>query len=167
MTETVWQGRYLEVRRDGRWEYAARVGDIAAVVIVAIDGDDVILVEQQRLPIGRRSLELPAGLIGDEQADEPLEDAAIRELEEETGYRAARIERLGDFHASPGMTNEAFTLVRATGLVRTGEGGGVEHEDITVLRVPVADVAGVVAEKRLAGIGIDAKLLVLLGSGLV
>ena len=168
MTETVWAGKYLEVRRERRWEYAARVGDMAAVVMVAIDADDqVILIEQQRLPIGRRSLELPAGLIGDVTPGEGLEDAAARELEEETGYRAARIERLGDFYSSPGMTSEMFTIVRATGLIRVGEGGGDEAEDITVFHVPLAEVATFVAEKRTTGVGIDAKILLLLGAGML
>jgi ADP-ribose pyrophosphatase len=167
-SETVWQGKYLEVRRDGHWEYAARVGDTGAAVIVAVDAEDqVILVEQERLPIGRRCLELPAGLVGDEHAGETLEDAAARELEEETGYRAVRIERVGDFYSSPGMTSEMFTVVRATGLTRVGEGGGDDKEDITVYKVPIRDLPRVVAEKRLAGVGIDAKLLLLLGAGLV
>ena len=167
-SDTVWQGKYLEVRKDGHWEYAARVGDIGAAVIVAVDAEDrVILVEQERRPIGRRCLELPAGLVGDERAGETLEDAAARELEEETGYRAARLERLGEFCSSPGMTSETFTLVRATGLTRTGEGGGDEGEDIVVLKVPIADLPRVVAEKRLAGVGIDAKLLLLLGAGFI
>ena len=166
--ETVWQGKFLEVRQVGRWEYAARVGDRAAVVIVAVDDEHrLILIEQERLPIGGRSLELPAGLIGDEHDGETLEDAATRELEEETGYRPARIERLGDFYSSPGMTSEMFTLVRATGLVRTGAGGGDEQEDIAVLPVPVGKVAAFIADRRAAGIRIDAKLLVTLGSGLL
>ena len=166
--ETVWQGKFLEVRQAGRWEYAARVGDRAAVVIVAVDDEHrLILIEQERLPIGGRSLELPAGLVGDEHDDETLEDAATRELEEETGYRPARIERLGDFYSSPGMTSEMFTLVRATGLVRNGAGGGDEQEDITVLPVPVGEVAAFIADRRAAGVGIDAKLLVMLGSGLL
>ena len=167
MSDVVWRGEHLEVRRDRHWEYAARVGDRAAVVIVAIDDGHLLLVEQQRLPIGRLSLELPAGLVGDEHDGEAPEEAATRELEEETGYRASGIERLGDFYASPGMTNEMFTLVRATGLVRTGDGGGDAQEDITVLRVSVADVPRLIAAKRAAGVGIDAKLLLLLGAGIL
>ena len=167
MTDTVWQGKFLEVRRDGRWEYVARRGDMAAVAIVAVDDDGrLLLVEQERLPIGRRSLELPAGLVGDEHPHETLEEAATRELEEETGYRPAAIERLGDFYSSPGMTSEMFTLVRATGLTRTGDGGGDDQEDISVLSVPLADMADLIAAKRAAGIGIDAKLILLLGAGL-
>ena len=75
-----------------------------------------ILVEQYRVPLGARCLELPAGLVGDEEEGEEVEAAAIRELEEETGYRAARMVDLGRFHASPGMSSEGFTLLRAEGL---------------------------------------------------
>lgn len=166
--ETVWRGKYLEVRTEGRWEYAVRTGDIPAAVIVAIDAEDhILLIEQFRIPVGRLCLELPAGLVGDESASETLEDAATRELEEETGYHAATIERLGDFYSSPGMTSEMFTLVRATGLTRTGDGGGDAHEEITVYRVPIADAPLFVAEKRVAGVAIDAKVLLLLGSGVL
>lgn len=164
MSETAWRGKWLEIRRDGRWEYAARVGDIAAAVIVAIDESHVLLVEQHRVPIGRRCLELPAGLVGDEAPSETLEDAAARELEEETGWRPARIERLGEFASSPGMTSETFTLVRASGLTRVGEGGGDAHEDIVVHRVPVDAVARFVDERRAAGVAVDAKILLLLGA---
>ena len=169
MSETAWRGKWLEIRRDGRWEYAARVGDIAAAVIVAIDDSDqagrhVLLGEQHRVPIGRRCLELPAGLVGDDAPGETLEDAAARELEEETGWRPARIERLGEFASSPGMTSETFTLVRASGLTRVGEGGGDAQEDIVVHRVPVDAVARFVDERRAAGVAVDAKILLLLGA---
>ena len=168
MTETVWQGEFLEVRTEGTWEYAARKGDIAAAVIVAVDAaEHILLVEQMRVPLGRRCLELPAGLVGDEDAGETLEAAAARELEEETGYRPATVERLGDFYSSPGMTSEMFTLVRAAGLTRTGDGGGDAGEDITVYRVPIGDVPRFVAEKRTSGVAVDAKLLLLLGAGLI
>lgn len=168
MTNTVWRGEYLEVRTEGTWEYAARKGDVDAAVIVAIDAHDrILLVEQQRVPLGRRSLELPAGLVGDGEAGESIETAAARELEEETGYHPATVERLGDFYSSPGMTNEMFTLVRATGLTRTGDGGGDAQEDITVYRVPIGEVPRFVAEKRTAGVAIDAKVLLLLGAGLL
>jgi len=168
VTETVWQGKYLEVRTEGTWEYAARRGDITAAVIVAVDAEDHILfVEQHRVPIGRLCLELPAGLVGDETPGETLETAAARELEEETGYRPATIERLGEFCSSPGMTSETFTLVRAAGLTRTGDGGGDAHENITVYRVAIADVPRFVAEKRVSGVAIDAKVMLLLGAGLI
>ena len=168
MTTTVWQGKYLEVRTKGTWEYAARRNDIAAAVIIAVDAQDhVLLVEQHRVPLGRLCLELPAGLVGDETAGETLEHAAARELEEETGYRPATVERLGDFFSSPGMTSEMFTLVRATGLTRVGKGGGDAQENITVYRVPIGDVPRFVAEKRTEGVAVDAKMLLLLGAGLI
>ena len=165
--ETVWQGKYLAVRREGTWEYVARARDIRAAVIVAIDADCVILVEQHRVPIGGPCLELPAGLVGDETEGEEIEAAAIRELEEETGYRAARMTELGDYFSSSGMSSEGFTLLRAEGLTRVGDGGGVAGESIAVHRVPLGALPAFVAEKRAAGVGMDAKLLLLLGAHLL
>ena len=165
--ETLWRGRFLEARRRGRWEYAARPGGIGAAVVLALDGDAVILIEQYRVPLGAWCLELPAGLVGDDGASETAEAAGARELEEETGYRAARTESLGEYYSSPGMTDERFTLVRATGPTRVGAGGGVESEDIVVHRVPLADVTDFVAARREAGVAIDVKLLLLLAGGLL
>jgi ADP-ribose pyrophosphatase len=167
VTEVVWHGRWLEVRKDGPWEYVERIGKMGAAVIVAVDDGHVVLVEQHRIPVGARCLELPAGLVGDETAGESVEDAAARELEEETGYRAARIERLGTFQSSPGMTSEYFELVRATGLTSVGDGGGQGDEDITIHRVPLAGLPAFVAERRAAGIEVDAKMLFLLGPAML
>src|SRR3954463_4305738 len=118
--ETVWEGKYIRVTRQGTWEYVSRTRDVTAVVILAIDEGHVILVEQYRVPVGARCIELPAGLVGDEEAGEAIEAAAARELEEETGYRAERMVGLGRFHASPGMSSEAFTLLRAERLTKVG-----------------------------------------------
>src|SRR6185295_9963476 len=96
------QGRYLAAKRRGKWEYVSRTRNIQAAVILAIDEGDVILVEQYRVPLGRNCLELPAGLIGDESEGEAVEAAAIRELEEETGYRAGRMTDLGCYYSWPG-----------------------------------------------------------------
>jgi ADP-ribose pyrophosphatase len=131
--------------------------------MLAVDQGRVLLVEQWRPALQGRCLELPAGLVGDEQEGESVEAAAMRELEEETGYRAARMVNLGRFHASPGMSSEGFTLLRAEGLTKVGEGGGVEGEDIVVHRVPLADVPDFIARKRAEGLAMDAKLLLLLG----
>ena len=165
--ETVWEGRYIKAVRQGPWEYVSRTRGVTAAVILAVDEGDVILVEQYRVPLGARSLELPAGLVGDEQEGEEIEGAAIRELQEETGYRAERMVDLGRFHSSPGMSSEGFTLLRAEGLRRVGEGGGVEGEEIEVHRVPLAEIAAFVARKRAEGARIDAKILLLLGSVLL
>jgi len=164
--EVMWQGKFLTAVRDGQWEYVERAGRISAVVILAeIDGK-IVLVEQPRVPIGGRCLELPAGLIGDSGGEDDVESAARRELAEETGYRAERIEVLGEFFSSPGMVAESFTLVRATGLSRCGAGGGIEGEDIVTHLVARSEMTDFVAAKRAEGVGIDVKLLLLLGSSL-
>ena len=165
--ETVWKGRFLEMKKRGRWEYVGRVGGVEAAVVIAIDQGHVILVEQYRVPLGRACLELPAGLVGDEEEGETVEMSAARELEEETGYRPANCTPLGTFYASPGMVSECFTLVRAEGLTRVGEGGGTVDENIIVHRVPIATIADFIAERRAAGVAIDVKLLTLLGASLL
>ena len=160
-----WNGEFVVVKRRGKWEYAGRPGGMRAAVILAIDAGEVILVEQYRVPLGKFCLELPAGLIGDGAEGEDALSSAVRELEEETGYCAAHWEELGEFYSSPGMLSEGFTLVKATGLTRTGEGGGTENEEIVVHRVPLARVAETVAEHRARGHAIDVKLLTQLGGG--
>ena len=165
--ETVWQGRYIAAKTRGRWEYVSRTRNISAAVIVAVDDGHVILVEQYRVALGRPCLELPAGLIGDETEGEAVESAAARELEEETGYRPARMTDLGHYYSSPGMVSEGFTLLRAEGLTRVHEGGGVEGENIVVHRVKLADVPAFVAAKRAEGLAVDVKLLLLLAGSLL
>jgi ADP-ribose pyrophosphatase len=165
--ETVWEGRYLAVKRRGTWEYVARTRGIGAAVILALDKGEVILIEQYRVALGRNCLELPAGLVGDDGEGEAAEAAAIRELEEETGYCAERMTDLGRFHSSPGMTSEGFSLLRAEGLTRVGEGGGVEGEEIVVHRVPLGEVPAFVAAKRAQGCAIDVKLLLLLAGDIL
>lgn len=165
--EVMWEGRFIAAKRRGKWEYVSRTRGIHAAVIVAVDGDHVLLVEQYRVPLGRRCLELPAGLVGDETEGEAAELAAIRELEEETGYRATSMVDLGRYHSSPGMVSESFTLLRAEGLDRVGEGGGVPGEEIEVHRVALAEVEAFVAAKRAEGVAIDVKLLLLLAGALL
>lgn len=165
--EIVWQGKFITVRTWANWEYVGRARGIGAAVIIAMIDGDILLVEQHRVPLGGRCLELPAGLVGDITQGEPIEIAAARELEEETGYRPDHIEVIGRFASSPGMVSETFTLVRATGLVRTGDGGGEEGEGITVHRVPLDRIAAFVAQKRAEGLFMDVKLLTLLGAGIL
>ncbi len=166
--ETLWEGRFIAAKRRGRWEYASRARNIGAAVIVAVDDAGcAILVEQERVPLGQRCLELPAGLVGDEADGEAVAVAAARELEEETGYKSDRVVVLGEFASSPGMTSERFTLVRATGLTRVGEGGGVAGESIAVHRVPLPELPAFVAAKRAAGVAVDSKLILLLAGALL
>jgi len=161
-----WEGRFITAKQRGRWEYVSRSRNIRAAVILAIDAGDVILVEQYRIPLGRPCIELPAGLVGDDEGEdgEHTLAAAQRELEEETGYRAAVWEDFGEYYSSPGMVSESFTLLKATGLTKVGEGGGTGGEDITVHRVPLAGLRQAIAGFRAQGIGIDVRLLMLIGA---
>jgi ADP-ribose pyrophosphatase len=164
--QTVWQGKFITAKVKGKWEYVSRSRGIKAAVILAIDAaDHVLLVEQFRVPLGRACIELPAGLIGDHGENEDATAAANRELEEETGYRAARMEVLGEYYSSPGMVSESFTLLRAHDLRQVGPGGGLDGEDITVHRVPLAGIAPFLDAQRARGLGIDVRLLMLLGPG--
>jgi len=166
--QTVWQGKFITAKVKGKWEYVSRARGIKAAVILAIDDEQhVILVEQFRVPLGRACIELPAGLIGDNGESENATDAAVRELEEETGYRAARMDTLGEYYSSPGMVSESFTLLRASGLTKVGPGGGVDGEDITVHRVPITGIGQFIAESRTRGLGIDVRLLMLLGPAIM
>ncbi len=164
-----WEGDWIVAKQRGRWEYVSRARSIRAAVILAVEDGHVLLVEQYRVPLGRTCIELPAGLIGDDDGaeDESPLAAAGRELEEETGYRAATLEDAGEFWSSPGMVSESFTLVQARGLTKTGEGGGVGGEDITAHRVPLAGIEDFVASARAEGKAVDVKLLLLLGAGLL
>lgn len=170
-TETRWEGRFITVKQQGTWEYVSRSRGIHAAVILAIDeaadGRHIILVEQYRVPLKVQCLELPAGLVGDDASGEAAEIAAERELEEETGYRAANWRTVGEFFSSPGMVSESFTLLVATGLTKVGQGGGVDGEDIIVHRVPLDGIEDFVAAKRAEGCGIDVRVAMLLAGGLL
>lgn len=172
--EVRWEGRFITAKTRGRWEYVGRSRGIRAAAIIAIDNDPdgtrhVILVSQYRVPLGRFSLEIPAGLIGDEagKEGEQAESAALRELEEETGYRAERMENLGEYYSSPGMVSECFTLLRAHGLTQVSDGGGLPGENITVHRVALDRLSEFVADWRALGHAVDVRIAMLLTAGFI
>src|SRR5215471_5242671 len=112
-------GEFLSLIREGHWEYARRVNASGAAIIIAVTEEKkLLLVEQYRIPCHARTIELPAGIAGDERGaeNEPLAEAARRELLEETGYAAEALEPLVTGPASSGATSEIITLFRATGL---------------------------------------------------
>jgi ADP-ribose pyrophosphatase len=158
---TLAAGRFLALVREGHWEYAERTNATGAAVIVAVtEAKRLLLVEQYRLPVHARTVELPAGIVGDEPGSggEAHIEAARRELLEETGYRAESLHALTHGPASSGLTSETVTLFLARGLRRVGPGGGVAHEDITVHEVPLAAVDEWLEAKAQTGVLVDPKV---------
>lgn len=158
--ERLYEGQWLRMLRRGRWEYAERThGNGMAVIIIAVTPQDrIIFVEQFRIPLQARTIEMPAGLVGDQAGEDTLEDAARRELEEETGWYPAQVEVLLVGPTSSGMSNERIAYVRATGLRKVGDGGGVDGEDIIVHEVPVAKAPAWLMQKQREGYELDLKL---------
>ncbi len=159
--EIIAQTKYLRLLRRGRWEYVERTNVTGIVVIVAVNAaGELVLVEQYRPPLACRVIELPAGLAGDVAGaeDEALEEAARRELLEETGYLAGSLTR--QFHGPPsaGITNEEVTFFLARDVQRVGSGGGDSSEDITVHCVPVDQVVGWLDDQARQGKAIDVKV---------
>lgn len=158
---TLHTGRFLSLVKEGHWEYADRTNATGAAIIVAVtDEQKLLLVEQYRIPVHARTIELPAGIIGDEpgSSGESQTEAANRELAEETGYRAGHIEALTHGPASSGLTSETVTLFLASKLHRVGAGGGVAHEDIAVHEVPLTDIHAWLEAKAQSGVLVDPKV---------
>jgi len=161
-TETLFAGQWLRIKRRGKWEYAERTnrGGGAVIVIAETADGKVVFVEQFRTPINARTIEMPAGLIGDDEAeaDDDLIATARRELIEETGYDGDSFEHILTGPTSAGMSNEMVAFVLARGLRRVGPGGGVHGEDITVHEVAREEAAAWLMNKQAEGFGIDLKL---------
>lgn len=158
-------GEFLRLLRNAHWEYVQRQRASGAGFIVALTPEnDLLLVEQYRLPLQARVIELPAGIIGDSAAlaDESAQDSALRELEEETGYRGRRAEILCHGPVAAGMTNEISWFTRVHDLERVGTGGGVDGENITVHRVPLAQVETWLAQQQALNLLIDPRIYVAL-----
>jgi ADP-ribose pyrophosphatase len=159
--ETLYEGRWLSLRKRGRWEYAERNNPGGAVIILAVTPDDkVLFVEQYRVSILQNTIEMPAGLVGDmaDQVDESALLAAQRELEEETGYRCQRVEFVHRGPSSSGMSTEMITFVRAWDLEKVGPGGGDETENIVVHEVPRLEAGAWLFARAAEGYSIDPKL---------
>ncbi len=159
MAEALYNGKFLNLVREGRWEYCERVRQTSAVMVFAATPEGrVLLVEEYRPPIGRRCLCFPAGLCGDEAAGESGEQAARRELLEETGYEAAEMRYLFSGPSSPGLTSETLSFYLATGLRRVGEGGGVDNENITVREAPLDAIDAWLSAREAEGTALDPRI---------
>jgi ADP-ribose pyrophosphatase len=158
--EVVWAGKWLRMMRRGRWEYAERTNaqGMAVIVIAATPEAKLLFVEQSRVPLQCKTIEMPAGLVGDIDSEESLELAAQRELLEETGWRAGRMDYLMTGPSSAGMSTELVAFVRARELERVHSGGGDETEDILVHEIDIADAPRWLAQKMAEGYSIDAKV---------
>jgi len=128
----------------GGWKTTREVvehGEVVAVVPL-LEADDVLLVRQYRLPAAQTLLEVPAGGV---DAGESSEEAAQRELGEECGQRAGRLERLGGFYLSPGFCTEFVHVFLATQL-RPVRARPEPDEEIAVLRLPLAEALRLVRQ---------------------
>ncbi|MCP4045575.1 MAG: NUDIX hydrolase [Gammaproteobacteria bacterium] len=154
------RGRFLGLTELSGWEYAFRTNASGVVVLVPVtNARELVLVEQYRIPVQSRVVELPAGLVGDHgDFDEDFKTAAQRELLEETGFSAATLDELLTSPSTPGMSDEIITIYYASGLERVGPGGGDVSEDITVHVVPLDDAPRWLEEKRAEGIMVDPKV---------
>ncbi len=161
-------GKHVRFMRSGGWEYASRKGVTGIVGIVPVTDDGkLVLVEQYRPPVEARVIELPAGLAGDgKHKNETLEQAARRELEEETGYAAGSLEYVGGGASSAGICDELISMFVARGLTKVGP-DAAEQQDaetaaergrITVHEVPLADIIAFLAERERAGTFVDLKV---------
>lgn len=155
-----WRGRYLRVSDTGGWEHVQRVRGTGVVGVVALTGDSIVLVEQHRRPVDARVLELPAGLVGDDDPAEASQRAAERELREETGFVADRWERFVVAPSSAGLTDECVELWLARDARRVEVGGGAGDESIDVHVVPLVEAQRFLRERVAAGVLLDNKLFV-------
>lgn len=161
--EVLGKGRFLRLVREGRWEFVERSNARGAVAVIAVTAKrEFILTDQFRPAIGLRVIDLPAGLSGDMkgQEDEAFAVSALRELIEETGYRAEELKHLADCPSSPGLASEIISYFFATGVTRVAAGGGVEHEQIEVHAPKLRTIKKWLAGQVAAGKLIDPKVYV-------
>ena len=141
MDEELARGRFLSLKKRNGWEFVERTNAREIVAVIAVTPEkELVLVEQYRPPVESRVIELPAGLVGDVEGDDSVEEAGGRELLEETGYRAGSLKAVFRGPISAGLSTEILTIVKADDLKREHEGGGIDGEDIQVHRVPVSEV---------------------------
>lgn len=159
--ELLYEGRFLTLRQRNNWEYVERQQPRGIVAIFAVTLDEkILLVEQYRPPLQCNVIEIPAGLVGDIKGsqNESFEEAARRELLEETGYNAAHMEKLMEGPISPGLSTEIITFFRASGLRKEGNGRGDSTEDIRLHEVSLKDLHNWLEKRQKEGILIDCKI---------
>lgn len=155
-----YKGHHIGISERDGWEYAVRTNASAVVVLVPLtDQDELVLVEQYRIPVQAQVIELPAGLVGDlDDPEESLLTAAHRELEEETGFRAGTLTPFLECPSSAGLTDETIAFYLAENLEQVGAGGGDQSENILVHRVALAGVDEWLVRMMQKGCMLDPKI---------
>lgn len=155
-----YEGKYIRVVKRNDWEFVERLNTTGSVAVIPVTNDgNLVLVKQYREPLQRHILEMPAGLVGDINKEETIETAAYRELLEETGYHANKLENLGTYVVSPGITTEKMNYVVATDLEKQTDGGGDDTEQIEVFELPVVTAVTKLMEIEKKGeVFVDAKI---------
>lgn len=154
-TDREWEGRIFSVEHlevelsDGSHDWREVVRHHGGAGVVAVLDGRVCLVKQYRVALGRMTLEIPAGKV---DPSEPRDVCAARELTEETGLVAERLELLTESYGAPGFTNEHTSVYFAHGLAQ-GEASLDEGEFLNVVWVPLDDAL----EAIRAGLIDDAK----------
>jgi 8-oxo-dGTP pyrophosphatase MutT (NUDIX family) len=163
--KTVWKGNFMSAveitYRDAKgivrtWEALERVGIAGIVVMVAITPFRKVVLEKQfRPPLGRDVIELPAGLV---EHGESMEEAAKRELIEETGWAAKELEFLAEGPISTGASTEALRAYLCTDLTHVGKNGGDDNEIIEVIEVPIENAQKFLRNAQKEGMLVDLKV---------
>ena len=163
--KTLWKGKFMSAvevtYRDANnvvrtWEAVERVGIGGIVVMVAVTPENKVVLEKQfRPPVGRAVIELPAGLV---EPDESMEEAAKRELIEETGWKAGKMEFLTQGPISTGASTEILRAFLCTDLQHVGKSGGDDSEIIEVMEVPIVETADYLRQVQEEGTLVDLKV---------
>ena len=143
MGKVVYSGRVFKVEVDGTWEMVVHPG--AVCIVARPSPDQVILIRQYRHSTRGELIEIPAGTL---HGGEDPRECAIRELEEETGYRASTMIERARFWTTPGFTNEFMYLYEASDLVKT-QTNFDEDEAIEVDIVPTEEARRMIDEGRI------------------
>ncbi len=161
MKRTLFEGKYLRLLDHNSWEYVERKNCTGIVIILAVtEKKKVILIEQVRVPVGKKVIEFPAGLVNDRVAakKETLKSAAIREFLEETGYQAKKMIQVMSGPINSGISSSAVTFFQAQGLKKIHAGGGDPTESITVYEVPLKGVDDWLTKMQKKGRAVDPKV---------
>ena len=160
-SELIYRGQVVSLRVDtvrtatGKETKREIIEHADCIAVVAVDEENRLIMERQfRTPVGKELMEIPAG--GIEPGESP-EEAARREMQEETGFLPRKVVPLGGFYSAPGYSTEYLYLFLATDLVKS-QLVAEDTDEIKLVRVPLAEVSGLVRSgalrdsKSLAGL---------------